>query len=224
MEEHNQQHSQRLDQYLTTEHFTLQGSRSATISEANGRLGHYLSIVGSAIVALAFVANVSSFGQEFFAFALVILPVIILLGFVTLIRTMQINVDYARLTQAINRIRHYYIDSAPEGKPYFSFPHHDDRDSMMETMMPFHFPLQSLASTPGPVILINSVLAGVFTGMLATRLFSAGMAATIILALLGLSLSLLIHMLYARKLWKRAVLEVLEVRFPPPDEGMGVGP
>lgn len=49
----------RLTQFLTTEHFTLQGLRSGTISEANGRLGHYLSAVGSGVVALAFAADVS---------------------------------------------------------------------------------------------------------------------------------------------------------------------
>lgn len=218
MEDQDRNNSQHLTQFLTTEHFTLQGARNATISEANGRLGHYLSIVGSAIVALAFVANVSSLGEAFFAFALIILPVIILLGFVTLIRTMQINIDYARLTQAINRIRHYYVDHAPDGKPYFSYPYYDDSESMLDAMMPFHFPLQSLASTPGPVILINSVLAGVFFGIMGARLFGLGLNSAILVSLPGLILSLLLHMLLARRLWSKASQEALEVRFPPPEQ------
>lgn len=217
MEDQDRNSSQHLTQFLTTEHFTLQGARNATISEANGRLGHYLSIVGSAIVALAFVANVSSLGEAFFAFALIILPVIILLGFVTLIRTMQINIDYARLTQAINRIRHYYVDQAPDGKPNFIYPYYDDPESMLDAMMPFHFPLQSLASTPGPVILINSVLAGVFFGIMGTRLFGLGLNSAILVSLPGLMLSLLLHMLLARRLWSKASQEALEVRFPPPE-------
>jgi len=36
----------------------LQGARSATIYEANGRLSHYLSAMGSGVVAMAFVSNV----------------------------------------------------------------------------------------------------------------------------------------------------------------------
>jgi hypothetical protein len=44
---------QRLLQALTTEHFTLQTARSATIMETNGRSTLFLSTVSSAVVALA---------------------------------------------------------------------------------------------------------------------------------------------------------------------------
>jgi hypothetical protein len=46
---------QRLLQALTTEHFTLQTARSATIMETNGRSALFLSTVSSAVVALAFI-------------------------------------------------------------------------------------------------------------------------------------------------------------------------
>jgi hypothetical protein len=42
----------RMSQFLTIEHFTLQGARNGAIAEANGRLGHYLAAVGSTVVAL----------------------------------------------------------------------------------------------------------------------------------------------------------------------------
>lgn len=80
---------ERMSQILTTEHFTLQGARNGTIAEANGRLSHYLSTVGSGVV----------------------------------------------------------------------------------TMMPFHSRIQQLASTPGPVILVNSFLVGAFAGILAAGFF-----------------------------------------------------
>ena len=41
---------QRLLQALTTEHFTLQTARSATIMESNGRSALFLSTVSSAVV------------------------------------------------------------------------------------------------------------------------------------------------------------------------------
>lgn len=217
MEELSDRQVERMSQFLTTEHFALQGARNATISEANGRLGHYISIVGSGVVALAFVANVSSLGVPFFAFALVVLPVMIVLGFVTLVRTMQIAVDYVRLVQAINRIRNFYVEFAPEAEPYFSFPHFDDQESVVASMMPFHSPLQDLASTPGPIILINSVLVGAFGGILAVYVFSARFAGAMLAALIGLVLAFVLHVTYTRKLWARAGQENLDVRFPPPE-------
>ena len=42
---------------LTTEHFVLQSTRSATIGEANGRAAIYLSTVSSALVAFGFPAH-----------------------------------------------------------------------------------------------------------------------------------------------------------------------
>lgn len=93
----NDENVGKMSQILTTEHLTLQGARNGTISEANGRLGHYISTVGSGVVALAFVANVSGLGIPFLAFSAVVFQIMILLGAVTLVRTIQIGVNDARL-------------------------------------------------------------------------------------------------------------------------------
>jgi hypothetical protein len=65
---------QRLLQALTTEHFTLQTARSATIMETNGRSALFLSTVSSAVVALAFIGQLADVGQPFFLFASAVLP------------------------------------------------------------------------------------------------------------------------------------------------------
>ena len=44
---------------LTTEHFTLQTARSATIADNNGRSALYLTTVSSAVVALAFIGQLT---------------------------------------------------------------------------------------------------------------------------------------------------------------------
>ena len=212
----SEQQIQRISQLITTEHFTLQGARNATISEANGRLGHYLSTVGSSVVALAFVANVSGMGQVFIAFASVILPVMIVLGVVTFIRTLQIGVDFFRITQAINRIRHYYIDVAPEAEPYLSFPWYDDTQSVQQSMRPFNSPLQGLASTPGPIILINSVLTGAFAGILSFAFFAADFRQAILIALAAGIIGFVLHNLYGKRLWQQS--GELDIRFPKPDQ------
>jgi len=53
---------QRLLAALTTEHFTLQTARSATIMETNRRSALFLSTVSSAVVALAFIGQVADVG------------------------------------------------------------------------------------------------------------------------------------------------------------------
>ena len=213
---------QRLGQFLTTEHFTLQGLRNGTISEANGRLGHYLSAVGSGIVALAFVADVSEIGMAFLAFSAVIFPSLIVLGLATLVRLLQIGVTDSRCVQAINRIRHFYVDAGPEALSYLSFPHYDDPAAVQRTMNPFHAPgfLQGLATTPGPVILINSVLAGTFGSVLAVGPFLLRVVPSVLVGVTVLIVAFVVHVQIAARIWPRETREHVEVRFPTPeDEG-----
>lgn len=212
----NDENVGKMSQILTTEHFTLQGARNGTISEANGRLGHYISTVGSGVVALAFVANVSGLGIPFLAFSAVVFQIMILLGAVTLVRTIQIGVNDARLAQAINRIRHYYVEIAPETERYFSFPQYDDPKSVQLSMMPFHFLLQELASTPGPVILINSVLVGAFAGILSAGVFSVQLVPAVGIASISLAVAFFLHRHFGDRVWRRHTREGAEVRFPPP--------
>jgi hypothetical protein len=99
---------QRLLQALTTEHFTLQTARSATIMESNGRSALFLSTVSSAVVALAFIGQVADVGQPFFLFALAVLPTLFLLGLLTYLRLAQSASEDLLYSRAINRIRRYY--------------------------------------------------------------------------------------------------------------------
>ena len=46
--------------FATTEHFVLQGARSATIAESNGRTNMFLAAVSGGLVALGLVATASS--------------------------------------------------------------------------------------------------------------------------------------------------------------------
>jgi hypothetical protein len=115
---------QRLLQALTTEHFTLQTARSATIMESNGRSALVLSTVSSAVVALAFIGQVADVGQPFFLFALAVLPTLFLLGLLTYLRLAQSASEDLLYSRAINRIRRYYLDldPGPAGRAVALFP------------------------------------------------------------------------------------------------------
>src|SRR5918997_954739 len=73
-------------QILSTEHWSLLASRSLAWNESFSRAGMFLSTLSGAIVALALVAQATEFGEGFRLFALVILPVVLLVGIGTVLR------------------------------------------------------------------------------------------------------------------------------------------
>lgn len=155
-------------QFLTTEHFTLQTAKSATVAEANGRATLFLSTVSSAVVALAFIGQVSGMGGAFFLFGIVLFPSLIFLGFVTFERAIQTAIENMLHSRGINRIRHYYVELAPETKRYFIHSAHDDVAGALHNMgiNPSSSQWQHFVTNAGMVSVINSVLAGVFFGLI----------------------------------------------------------
>jgi hypothetical protein len=67
---------------LTTEHFTLQGARSQTVSESAARASLYLFSVSSTLVALGFIGQISTVGDTFKGFqaALMVAVVVAIVG------------------------------------------------------------------------------------------------------------------------------------------------
>src|SRR5918999_3081451 len=104
--------------FVTTEHFVLQGARSATIAESNGRANMFLAAVSGGLVALGLVATASSLGTAFYGFALVLLPTLALVGLVTFERTLQSSIEDTEYARRIALLRGYYFGHAPEITPY----------------------------------------------------------------------------------------------------------
>ena len=104
---------------LTTEHFTLQGARSGTITESLGRTTIYLGSLSASLVADALVLQGGSAVDDFRLFALVILPALVFLGTVTFVRVLETGIEDAIYAQAINRIRQYYLELAGDDARYF---------------------------------------------------------------------------------------------------------
>jgi hypothetical protein len=121
-------------QALTTEHFTLQTARSATIADSNGRSALYLATVSSAIVALAFIGQVAYLGRAFHLFALALLPALVLLGVLTYLRLVQTAVEDLFYARAINRIRRHYVDLDPEASRWFLLCGFDDPAGVLAAM------------------------------------------------------------------------------------------
>jgi hypothetical protein len=145
---------------LTTEHFTLQGARSQTISESAARASLYLFSVSSTLVALGFIGQRSATGDIFNVFALTVLPTLYLLGLFTFVRLVQsVNEDF-QYARAINRIRHYYLELAGDKAHLFVMSAHDDAVGVLANMGIKRSTWQAYFTTPTMIAVINSVVGG----------------------------------------------------------------
>jgi hypothetical protein len=104
--------------FATTEHFNLQTARASTVSEANGRASIYLAALSSNLIALAFIGQMSRLGTAFYAFALILLPVLAFVGAVTFVRLVQSSNEEIAYAHRIGLLRTFYLRLSPELEPY----------------------------------------------------------------------------------------------------------
>jgi hypothetical protein len=102
--------------FATTEHFNLQTARAMTISESNGRASIYLAALSSNLIALAFIGQMSRLGVAFYAFALILLPVLAFVGVVTFVRLVQSSIEDLAYAHRIGLLRSYYLESGRRGR------------------------------------------------------------------------------------------------------------
>lgn len=156
--------------FITTEHFTLQGARSQTISESTGRASMFLASVSGGLVAWGLVATATGAGGGFFAFGLVLLPTLAFVGLVTFERTMQSGIEDLGYARRIARLRAYYFDNAPELLPYL-LSVEPERRLRVQGLMGGHF--QVFRTISGMVAVITAVLAGSEVGLAVIAAFDA---------------------------------------------------
>jgi len=112
---------------MTTEHYNLQSGRSMTVSDVNGRAALFIGAVSTTLIALAFIGQVSQLGTAFFVFSLVLFPSLIFMGLVSFERVLQSGIEDIMYARGMNRIRHFYLEHAPQMQPYFVLSTHDDQ-------------------------------------------------------------------------------------------------
>ena len=156
-------------QILATEHWSLLATRNITYGAIYNRANIFLTVVSAAVVALALAAEATEFGDRFYMFALLVLPVALLTGVATYIRLVDARIEDFWLLSGMNRLRHAYLDIAPEHEPYFVTGHHDDERGLSETYGPGteNRLLRLLSSTSTLVGVIDAALAGVVGGLVA---------------------------------------------------------
>jgi len=155
--------------FVTTEHFALQGARSATIAESTGRASIFLGAVSGGLIALAFIGQASRLGTAFYAFGLILLPALAFVGLTTFYRVFQAGLEDVRLAQRTARLRAFYFDAAPEAERYLlSVP----PGQRLEAQGIGGSRAQKFLTMAGTVAVITAILAGSAAGLLAALLSS----------------------------------------------------
>lgn len=160
---------------LATEHWSLLGTRAMVWNEAMSRTGVFLTVLSAAVVALALAGDATGFSGRFAVFALVLLSAVLFLGLATFARLVQINALDGYLVLAMNRLRHGYLDIAPELEHYFTASQHDDWAGVLATDIlgrPPVLPVWTsvLVDTPTVVATLDAAIAATLAALVASQL------------------------------------------------------
>ncbi|SEF18074.1 hypothetical protein [Jiangella alba] len=174
-------------QLLSTEHWSLLATRNLAWSESFSRATWFLTVVSATVVALALVADSTDFGPGFRLFALVLMPLLVVIGVATVVRLVQLNSEDVELVAGMNRLRRGYLDLAPELEQYFVTGHREDTAGLMQTygVRRSRVPAgQYLSSIALLVSVIVAVLIGALAGLVGAA-FGAGIEVALGVGLAG---------------------------------------
>ncbi len=156
---------------MTTEHYTLQSAQAQEVADINGRNTLFIGAVSSTLIALAFIWQISHLGTAFFVFSLVLFPSLFFMGLFTFEWVLQATNAIIVYQRDINCIRHLYLEYAPQMQPYFILSSYDDAGSVLGAVGIRRSRWQVFFAPPGMIAVINSVILGVFVGLLLNTFF-----------------------------------------------------
>ncbi|MEP7115749.1 MAG: hypothetical protein ABI862_20965 [Ilumatobacteraceae bacterium] len=101
---------------LGSEYFALNGLRAGTTAEANARATLFFTTLTGTLLALGFLyGNTTAAAPVSYA----ALPTVGILGLLSFLRLVELAALDVRALQAMNRIRDYWRDLAPDGTEFF---------------------------------------------------------------------------------------------------------
>ena len=174
---------------LSTEHWSLLGTRGTTRAEVMSRISIHLTVASAGLVVLALVAQVSDFGTAFHILSIGLTSAVLVLGTLTGIRVHNASVDDALLIMGMNRIRAAYLAIDPGLAEYFITSWHDDRAGVMQTYTmgaARHLFSHVVGSTNMFMNVVNTIVAGALGALIA----GAANAGPAVIAVVGTLIAL----------------------------------
>jgi hypothetical protein len=182
----------------------------------------FLTFLSASLVALGFVAGSGVAGTMLPLVAIPILVLDLFVGIATLGRLVDATVEEFHALQGMARLRHAYMEIAPDLKPYISAATHDDMITVLgaygppteENVSNLRNVVHGLTTMPGMVMVIDSAIAGALAGVIALVAGlgpGVSLAIAIVVGLLGLGLFAATSMRVFSTIDRR-----FETRFPAP--------
>jgi hypothetical protein len=132
-------------------------------------------------------------------------------------RVLENGVEDWIYVAGINRIRHFYIEVAPETAPYFVLSAYDDVPGVRASMgIPVRSPWQRFLTAASTISVINSLVGGVLAGAVVHDAFAPPDALSFSAGALATLLCFWAFNSYERRTWRRA-MDAVPARFPSPD-------
>jgi len=202
--------------FLSTEHWSLLGTRSMTWSEVMSRITIYLTVVSAFLVVLALTAQATGFGTPFRVMAVGFASAALVMGSLTAIRVDLASREDADLIRAMNRLRHAYVELAPELAPYLTASVHDDTRGLLQTYSlghRRHLVLHVIGSTAFFLMVVNGIVAGTLGALVADIVGGATAVVAVVGTLSGVGY-VAVHLAIERRVFAGPNDDE---RFPTPD-------
>lgn len=188
---------------VTTLHYVTQTQRMGTISEATGRASMFLTSVSMSLVALGFIGQATDFSSTFRMFAFALLAVLILIGWLTFLRAVQLSAEDGELADEGERIRCWYADRVPAIRELVAPPQADGGPDSLAAA-PAKMRGQLFLTAHSMIAAVNAALAGVAVGLAIATQRRFTLEAAALTGLVAFALVATAQMLLARRAWRRA--------------------
>ena len=171
-----------LSEALRAEYSLLATMLASVWSASLSRVSVFLGVVSAIGVALGFAAQAGAgFGGMFTVFALVALPLALLLGLGTFVRTIELQREGFVYITGMNRIRHATAAAVPAARPYLVLSIYDDAAGVYRSqgtgirLRPPRYRLAfALVQMQGIVAVICGALAGIIGGLATAWILDVG--------------------------------------------------
>ncbi len=194
---------------LSTEHFVLASTRSATISESSSRASLYLMTLSSSLVAFGFLARTRFAG----GYLGTVIPVVVLLGVFSYERLVETSLEDVAALGAIQRIRRFYGTLLPGAEAYFPVPAGVRAPNELLDIGRRASWRGVLFTMSSAIAVVNSIVAGAGAALLTTAA-GGGQAVTVLTGSLVAAVLVLAHGLYQERRYRtvtRILAETVEV-------------